>query len=118
MELYKNRRLPFLAVFSFLVMISNSKSAFAVQDAIVRAKKAIIYTDKERTSPIGFIKRGRKIKVGEIPRAKGTVLPVVVSGRVCYIKIVDLYLRKDVERYGKTVKYRDKELMKKLKNDK
>lgn len=108
----------FLTRLSALIFVFSLKSplALAAQDAIIRSRQAIIYSDLEKTSPIGYVKRGRKVKVGEIPRAKGTVLPIVVSGRICYIKITDLYLRKEVEKYTKTVKYKDIDLMKKFKD--
>jgi hypothetical protein len=67
---------------------------WAAQDAIVVADRAIIFSDKDMTSPVGFVQRGKKIRVGEIPRNKAQVYPVVVSGRIAYIRVVDVTTEK------------------------
>jgi hypothetical protein len=66
------------------------KSNAEVQWAIVTSEQAYIYADQDRTSPIGYVSKGKKFKVGSIPRNNGTMLPLIVSGRVAYIKIVDI----------------------------
>ncbi|MFP5384545.1 MAG: hypothetical protein ACLGHN_00605 [Bacteriovoracia bacterium] len=58
-------------------------------------KKAVIYSDKEMTSPVGFVKRGKKLVVGEISRNKGQVYPILVSGKVAYIRVLDLSTEKE-----------------------
>jgi hypothetical protein len=42
------------------------------------------------TSPLGYISRGKRIRVGEIPRNQGQVYPTLISGKVAYIKVGDV----------------------------
>ena len=84
-----------MGLFKFLPTLILASSllinfALAAQYAHVKAEKAIIYADQELTSPLGFAARGKKIRVGEIPRKYGTILPVLVSGKVAWIKIEDI----------------------------
>lgn len=67
----------------------------AAQEGIVTAEKAVIYSDKEMKSPIGFVRRGRKVTVGEIPRNNAQVYPIVVSGKIAYIRVLDLSTEKE-----------------------
>ncbi len=93
----------------FLVFFFCPK-LWASQDAIVTADRAIIYSDREMTSPIGYIRRGKKITVGEIPRNQAQVYPVVVSGKIAYIRVMDVTTEKEsmdssrlvAERFKKT----------------
>jgi hypothetical protein len=43
------------------------------------------------TSPLGFITRGKKIRIGEVPRNKAQVYPIVISGKIAYIRAQDLH---------------------------
>jgi hypothetical protein len=63
---------------------------WAAQDAIVSADRAMIYADELMTSPIGFVRKGKKIKIGDIPRNRAQVYPIIVSGKVAYIKALDV----------------------------
>ncbi len=67
---------------------------WAVQDAIVIVEEAIVYSDVQMTSPVGYISKGKKIKIGEIPKNKAQVYPIVVSGKIAYIRVVDLSTEK------------------------
>lgn len=67
-----------------------STSAFAAQWATVLSEKAIIYADREMQVPIGFISKGKKVRVGEVKRNYGKLLPVVVQGKIAYIKVSDI----------------------------
>lgn len=73
----------------FLIFLFSVNS-LAQHYAIVTAKRAIIYSDKLMTSPIGFIKEGKKIRVGTSARNKGRAVPVVVSKKIAYLAIKDL----------------------------
>ena len=53
--------------------------ALAAQYAHVKTEKAVIYADQELTSPLGYAIRGKKVRVGEVPRKYGTILPILVS---------------------------------------
>lgn len=63
---------------------------WAVQEAIVIADKAIVYADRTMTSPVGFVTKGKKVTIGEIARNKSQVYPIVVSGKVAYIRVIDV----------------------------
>lgn len=76
-----------LLVIFFLL---SSPLALAAEVAVVVKEKAILYSDMELTIPIGYIRKGKKIKIGKVARKRGTVLPTVASGRVVYIKSDDV----------------------------
>ena len=63
---------------------------WASQDAIVVVDQAVIYSDREMTSPLGYVRKGKKLTIGEIPRNKAQVYPIVVSGKVGYIRVLDV----------------------------
>jgi hypothetical protein len=63
---------------------------WAAQSAVVLAKKAVIYSDIKMSSPLGFVKRGKKISVGNATRNKGKVYPIIVSGKIAFIRAQDI----------------------------
>jgi hypothetical protein len=67
----------------------------AAQDAMVSSERAVIYSDQAMSSPIGFISYGKKITIGEIPRNKSQVYPIIVSGKVAYIRAADVTTQKE-----------------------
>lgn len=73
-------------IFVFII----SFAANAAQWAKVTTKKAVIYADQQRLAPIGYIKKGKKVRVGEVVRNNGAVLPIVIQGKIGYINIEDL----------------------------
>src|SRR5680860_266278 len=85
----------------------------AVTDALVMSDRAVIYADQEMTSPIGYVPRGKKIKVGEVARNKAQVYPIIVSGKLAYIRVIDVSTEKDqldstrlvAERFQKATKH-------------
>lgn len=77
----------FLKIIFFLTITFNVQAA---QWAKVTSNKAVIYADQQKLAPIGFIKKGKQVRVGEVVRNNGTILPVVISGKVAYINIEDL----------------------------
>ena len=83
-----------MRIFVFLLCFV-SFSALADQKARVVVEKAIIYSDLYLTSPIGQISQGKIITVGNVKRRHGTVLPIIVHGKVAYIRVRDLMLEKD-----------------------
>ena len=78
-----------LVTFGFLFLFI-SFNAHASKWAIVKSTRAVIYSDMKLESAIGYVRNGTRIKVGEVPRKRGTILPVVVSGRIGYIQIKDI----------------------------
>ncbi len=95
---------------TFLLGLLYGINCFAdPQWAIVMNSKAVIYADPYRTSPIGFVPKGKKFKVGNVPRNDGSMLPLIVSGRIAYIALDDISVAHDQfllelpsERYVKT----------------
>lgn len=79
-----------------LLAMLTSFSAFAAKEAIVIAKQAVVYADIKLTSPIGFLRQGKKIAVGEVKRNRGEVVPIVVNRRIAYVKVSDLAIEGDV----------------------
>lgn len=82
----------FYLIFSLLFWCQN---LWATQDAMVIIDRAVVYSDKEMTSPIGYISRGKKIKVGDIARNKSQVYPIIVSGKIAYIRVLDISTEKE-----------------------
>jgi hypothetical protein len=86
----------------FCAALIGPVQLFAAQRAVVKSSRAIIYSDKQLLSPLGYVKNGKVLLVGEVPRKSGTILPVVISagkkkgtGQIGYIKISDITLEKD-----------------------
>lgn len=63
---------------------------WAAQVAIVKSSKAIVYAESSLATPIGYVTSGKKLLVGEVPQERGTVLPVVVAGKIAYVRLVDI----------------------------
>ncbi len=78
----------------FLCLYCGSLSA--AQWARVSSPKAVLFADPAMSSPIGYFKKGQKIRVGEVPRNKGRVLPTVYKKKIVYVRIVDLETSKDL----------------------
>ncbi|MDA8793484.1 hypothetical protein N9N67_09565 [Bacteriovoracaceae bacterium] len=70
-----------------IFLISNTYSA---QFAVVKSEKAIVYADYKLSSPLGFLIRGKKLRVGEAPKYRGRSLPFILNGRVAYIATKDI----------------------------
>lgn len=85
------QRVPRIFAFYLLFLLYFlCPDLWASQEAMVLSDRAVIYSDKEMTSPIGYVSRGKKLVVGEIPRNKAQVYPIVVSGKVAYIRVNDV----------------------------
>lgn len=63
---------------------------FAYQVAYVKESRALVFADHELKIPIGYLSKGKKIKVGEVKRNNGLALPTILSGKVVYLKAEDL----------------------------
>lgn len=73
----------------FALMMS-CQVLWAAQDAIVIVERAVIYADKTMSAPVGYVPKGRRVTIGEIARNKSQVYPIVVSGKVAYIRTIDV----------------------------
>lgn len=67
----------------------------AAQVAVVKSSKAIVYAEASLATPIGYVTSGKKLLVGEVVQKRGTVLPVVVAGKLAYIRLVDINVIED-----------------------
>lgn len=87
----KIQQLSFLRVIYLLFLVFFwCPELWAQQDAMVTADRAVIFSDREMTSPVGYILKGRRVRVGEIPRNKAQVYPIIVSGKIAYIRVLDV----------------------------
>jgi len=75
-----------------IILLFISPFSYAAQTAYVKSTRAVIYADEDLSSPLGYVRRGRKLRVGDIKRKNDTVLPVIVSGRIAYIEVKNLAL--------------------------
>lgn len=58
--------------------------------ARVTASKAVVYSDENMLSPLGYIANGKAIVVGNPRRMNRDLVPIVVYGRIGYIEIKDI----------------------------
>jgi hypothetical protein len=68
---------------------------WAVQEAVVVRDQAIIYSDEQMSSSIGYVKKGKRVKIGEKTRNLGQVYPILVSGKLAYIRALDVSTEKE-----------------------
>lgn len=83
---------------SFLVLflVLFSLNAYAIQKARIIVKEALVYADIGLKSPIGKIRFGKMIQVGDTKRKHGSIITTVLNGRIVYMKVSDLALEKDI----------------------
>lgn len=86
----------FFALTSAIIHCLFSLSTYAAEWAVVESSKAIVYADPEMSSPIGYFQKGKKIRVGEVKRNKGRVLPTVLNNKIVYVRVADLQTAKDL----------------------
>lgn len=75
------------SIIALVLCLMVPLSGFGAEWATVVVDRAKIYSDIEMTSAIGYIKKGKRVRVGEKARNKGRVLPIIVSKRVAYIRV-------------------------------
>lgn len=54
------------------------------------ADRAVIYSTSQLEGPLGYVSRGKKVQVGEVPRNRNQSYPIVVSGQIAYIGAKDI----------------------------
>ncbi len=86
---------------------------WAAQEAIVIADKAVIYADKTMTSPVGYVVKGKKVTVGEVARNRAQIYPIIVSGKIAYIRTIDVSTEIDNLESNRLVAERFSQLSKK-----
>ncbi len=93
LKFWRLLRGAFLGHFAILVLCCPISEAS--QRATVTADKANIYSDTQMSSPIGFVTKGKVLTIGEIPRNKAQVYPIIVSGKIAYIRVIDVRTEED-----------------------
>lgn len=81
--------------FVLFTVLIFSESIFAARFAIVMTKRAVVYADQDLDSPIGYIQAGKKIMIGETERKRGTVISTVVTGRIAWIRLIDISIERE-----------------------
>tara|TARA_R110000868_G_scaffold38661_6_gene135131 strand:- start:10208 stop:11122 length:915 start_codon:yes stop_codon:yes gene_type:complete len=95
----KNSAYRYNRIMKILVLIFTLFSAsniWSAEIAYIVSEKAVIYSDMDLSIAIGYVRKGKKIKVGSVTRKHGTVLSTVASGRIVYIKNADVRLEKEL----------------------
>ena len=75
---------------AMILCLSFSFKGHCAEWAVVRSEKAVVYADAQMSASIGFLSKGRKIRVGEKPKNKGRVVPIIIQKKIAYIKLVDI----------------------------
>ncbi|MBT7609426.1 MAG: hypothetical protein HN576_06705 [Bacteriovoracaceae bacterium] len=84
----------------FILFLIANNNAYAVRYGLVVSKRAVVYSDKKLESPIGFIRAGKKIMIGETERRRGSIISTVVTGRIVWVKLSDIAI--ETEDYKST----------------
>lgn len=72
--------------------------------ARVTSPKAVVYADENMNSPLGFISNGKLITVGNPRKLNRELVPLVVYGRVAFIKISDIrYEDEDDDKFSSKI---------------
>jgi hypothetical protein len=87
------KNLSYFILLSLLFVFQSN--AFAARFALVMAKRAIVYSDKDLESPIGYIVAGKKIMIGETERRRGSIISTVIAGRIVWIKMADISIERE-----------------------
>ncbi len=82
-------------ILTVFISLCSLKAFAEAQWAIVTSAKAIVYADATQTSPIGYVSKGKKFKVGTVARNDGHMLPLIVSGRIAYVRVEDIAVAHD-----------------------
>jgi hypothetical protein len=88
----KSLALTLCCLIFFVTNISFGSEKVYTRSALVNIKEAIVYADPFLANAIGKISRNITISIGQPVRLNPKVVPVIVSGRVAYIQISDLYI--------------------------
>jgi len=99
-----------LALFFALLISTN---IYAFRYAYTLSSKTIVYADRALNIPIGYIKAGRKLQVADKSFKRGSIVGLVVTGRVAYVKTKDLKFDLDGEKLSgtPTVKEHDVQIL-------
>lgn len=94
----------FLILLSLTVLLFSS-FARAAEHAIVSSDKGIVYAEDTLITPIGYLRRGKKIIVGSNPLKQGLIYSVVLTGRIAYIQAKDIHISKEGDENKKVTEH-------------
>lgn len=69
-----------------------SEKVSASQPAQVIVDRAIIYSDENMSSPLGFVSKGKLVSVGNKRKKNPELLPIIVYGRLAFIEAKNIQL--------------------------
>lgn len=98
------------SLLAFLLLLFGASQAQAAQVAIVRKAKAIIYADLDLKSPIGYVRKGKELAVGKVKRRRGEVLPVLVNGKIGWVRVDDISLPEEIKSFDQDRKVKEHKL--------
>ena len=84
------------SLLTVLTIVFFCHNLWASQDGIVIAEEAVIYADRQMSAPVGYVRKGKKIRIGSIPRNQAQVYPIVVSGKLAYIRVIDVSTSREI----------------------
>lgn len=73
-----------------IISIVFSFAIGATQKAIVTSEKAIVYADLIAKTPIGYLKKGQQILIGNKTKSRNKMIAVALIGQVGWIKKVSV----------------------------
>lgn len=98
---------PSTTLIVFCLAWLAATAAWAAREAVVVVPKAVVWADPQRSSPLGYVRQGRVLRVGDEARHKRQVVPVVVSGRIGYVAVEDLDFRGAGQSQGRFHRFKD-----------
>lgn len=76
--------------FIITIFLFIGLTSYAYEFAYSVSNSTIVYADKSLKIPIGYIKKGRKLVVGKAINEKNTIIPILISGKIAFVKKKDL----------------------------
>ncbi len=73
-----------------LLLSLLSFNGFCASWATVKVEKAVVFADKDMTSGVGFLKKNKKVRIGDKPRNRGQVYPFIYQKKILYIRAIDI----------------------------
>ncbi len=90
------QKLKFFSIGLCFILCFFSSEAMASKIAQVISSRAIIYSDVDLKAPIGHVSNGKLIPVGNPLEGKPEIVPLIISGRLAYVHILDIrYVSED-----------------------
>lgn len=87
-----------MKVILYIFLLLTSLASLAGQNGLVIVDRAVIYADVHMKHPIGYLGKWKSVRVGNIARNGGRVLPVAVSkNKIGYMSVFDLSFGRDIE---------------------